>query len=101
MANDKGFFFRLPPEVRAELEQAHWDTRLDRGEIFLQAFAIWRHAQRRGSLDKVLDAIGYQQKQGREQPGAAANGSGPPEPEPGPEEAAGAYWDLDRAGSGS
>ena len=58
-SSDKGFYLRLPPDVRAELDQAHWDTRENRDEILLQGFAIWLHAQRRGSLAKILDRIGY------------------------------------------
>lgn len=102
MTDKQGFYLRMPVEVRAELEQAHWDTHQNRDEILLQAFAIWLHAQRRGSLALLLEKVGYQGKQHPEraqavavQPRAEANGRGPSvSVDTDPDDP----WDLDRPG---
>ena len=84
MDSRKGFYLRVPEDVRAELEQAHWDTRLNRDEILLQGFAIWLHAQRSGSLEKVLGKVGYQPKHHPGRVAAAVNGQASPAPYPEP-----------------
>lgn len=92
----KAILLRVPLDLAAELSQAEYNERRTATEILLQALAIRLRALQPGSLDKVLERIGYQEQRrpGRPRQASAAppNGQRPDPPADPPGDHS---WDLE------